>query len=101
MASDPQTLANALSQYIAIKGFARVQGDEELHAAWKTIAGDDLAKQTRPVQLTRGTLTVAVENAPLLNELVSFQSADLLTRLKAQFPHLKIRNLKFRLTGLN
>ncbi len=97
---DPQPLSAALSELIALRGFARVRSDDELRSAWKSIAGDDVARQTRPLQILRGTLTVAVENAPLLNELVSFQSHDLLTRMKQQFPHLKVKSLKFRLSGM-
>jgi predicted nucleic acid-binding Zn ribbon protein len=100
MAHDPQPLSVALAELIALRGFARVRGDEELHSAWKQIAGDEVAGQTRPLQIKRSVLTVAVSSAPLLNELVSFQSAELLGRLKQQFPHLNVKSLKFRLNGM-
>ena len=100
MAHDPQPLSVALAELIALRGFARVRGDEELHSAWKCIAGEELAGQTKPLQIARGVLTVAVSSAPLLNELVSFRSSELLGRLKQQFPHLNVKSLKFRLNGM-
>jgi hypothetical protein len=100
MSRDPQPLSVALAELIALRGFARVRSDDEMRMAWKAAAGDELASQARPLQLARGVLTIAVSSAPLLNELASFQSADLLARLKRQAPHLNIKSLKFRLNGL-
>jgi hypothetical protein len=98
-ARDPLPLSVALSELIAIRGFARVRSDNELETAWKTVAGPDIAAQSRPMLVSRGTLTVSVENPPLLSELASFEGPGLLQRLKQQYPHLKIKNLKFKLTG--
>jgi len=98
-ARDPLPLSVALSELIAIRGFARVRSDSELEAAWKQVAGPDLAAQTRPVRVSRGTLTVSVENAPLLSELASFQGPELLQLIKQRYPHLKIQTLKFKLSG--
>ena len=98
-ARDPLPLSVALSELIAIRGFARVRSDSELEAAWKQVAGPDLSAQTRPVRVSRGTLTVSVENAPLLSELASFQGPELLQLIKQRYPHLKIQTLKFKLSG--
>jgi hypothetical protein len=100
MSQEPQPLSIALAELIALRGFARVHSDDELRSAWKRVAGDELAAQARPLQLTRGVLTIAVSSAPLVNELASFQSADLLARLQQVVPHLKIKSLKFRLNGM-
>jgi len=100
MSQEPQPLSIALSELIALRGFARVRSDDELRAAWKRVAGEELARQTSPQQLSRGVLTVAVTSAPLLNELVSFRSAELLAQMKQAVPNLKIKSLKFRLSGL-
>lgn len=97
---EPLPLAVALSELIALRGFARVRGDDELHAAWRKVAGDELSSQTRPAGIIRGTLTIDVENAPLLNELSSFMAADLLTGMNKGFPHLNVKKLKFRLSGM-
>lgn len=100
MSQEPQPLSAALAELIALRGFARVRSDDELRTAWKRVAGDELSAQARPLQLTRGVLTIAVSSAPLLNELVAFQSADLLARLKQLVPHLNVKSLKFRLNGM-
>ncbi len=100
MAHDPQPLSVALAELIALRGFARVRSDDELRSAWKRVAGNELAAQARPMQLTKGVLTISVSSAPLLNELAAFQSADLLLRLKQQVPHLNVKSLKFRLNGM-
>ncbi|MDB5347920.1 MAG: hypothetical protein JWP89_6297 [Schlesneria sp.] len=100
MSQEPQPLSFALAELIALRGFARVHSDDEMRLAWKKVAGDELSAQARPLQLVRGVLTIAVSSAPLLNELVSFQSADLLARMKQMVPHLKIKSLKFRLNGM-
>ena len=99
VARDPLPLSFALSELIALRGFARVRSDSELEAAWKVVAGPETATKTRPLAITRGTLTVAVENAPLLSELASFRKSELLQNLKQQYPHLKIKTLKFKLSG--
>ncbi|HEY0984088.1 MULTISPECIES: DUF721 domain-containing protein [unclassified Schlesneria] len=98
-ARDPLPLSIALSELIALRGFARVRSENELEAAWKQVAGPDLAAQTRPAKLSRGTLTVAVDNAPLLSELASFQGPELLQLIRQRYPHLNIRTLKFKLSG--
>jgi hypothetical protein len=98
-ARDPLPLSVALSELIALRGFARMRSDNELEMAWKKVAGPEIAGQTRATIVSRGTLTVAVENAPLLSELASFQGPELLQKLKQNFPHLKIKNLKFKLSG--
>jgi len=100
MSQDPQPLSRALAELIALRGFARVRADDELQSAWKRVAGDELAGQTRALQVARGVLSIAVTSAPLLNELVSFRSAELLQQMQQRFPHLKVKNLKFRLTGM-
>ena len=99
VARDPLPLSIALSELIALRGFARVRSENELEEAWKKVAGPDLAKQTRALAIIRGTLTVAVENAPLLSELVSFQGPELLDQFKKQVPHMKVKTLKFKLSG--
>ncbi len=95
----PQPLAAALSELISLRGWARVNGSEQLADAWKAVAGEKTAQQTRVQKLNRGVLHVAVTNAPLLSELVSFYRSDLLEQLQADYPELKIRELKFRLQG--
>lgn len=99
VARDPLPLSAALSELIALRGFARVRSDQELEVAWKTVAGPEISAQSRPLLVSRGTLTISVQNPPLLSELASFEGPRLAQALKEQYPHLKIKTLKFKLSG--
>src|SRR5262245_28134902 len=93
----PQPLSQALSELIALRGYARVQGDAQLQSAWAAVAGGAIARQTRAVAIRRGVLQVAVASAPLLSELAGFYRAAFVEKLRQAHSHLRIRDLKFRL----
>lgn len=93
----PQRLSQALSELIAYRGYARVQGDAQLQSAWAGVAGAIIARQTRAVAIKRGVLHVAVASAPLLSELAGFYRVAFLERLREQHSDLRIREVKFRL----
>lgn len=95
--SGPEHLANALSRLIALRGLARVKGEAQLQEAWKEVAGERIAKHSRALEIRRGVLHIGVNNAPMLGELASFHKLNLLTKLKSDYPGLKIRDLKFLL----
>lgn len=95
----PQPIGKVLSDLFALKGYARVQGNEQLHKHWKAVAGEALAAQTRVVGMKRGVLQVGVSNAPLLSELVAFRRPQLLKQLQEEASELKVRDLKFILRG--
>lgn len=97
--SEPDTLGSVLSKLFATRGYGRVQGDRQLHSAWKQVAGEETSQQSRVLTLRGGTLQIGVANGALLSELASFQKAELLEKLGSQFPHLRIRDLKFKLRG--
>lgn len=93
----PQRLSLALSELIALRGYARVRGDADLQAAWAEAAGNTIARQTRALAIRRGVLHVAVDHAPLLSELAGFYRQSLVEKLREQHANLKIRDLKFKL----
>lgn len=101
MVGQPQPLAKALSELIALRGFARVRGDAQLTSVWSEVAGETIAAQTKVIGIKRGVLQVSVSNSPLLGELVSFHKTSLLKALKKQHADLKIRDLKFRLKAIS
>ena len=101
-AAGPQTLGQALSQLIALRGLARTRGDSQLVEIWNDVAGvvdPAIAAQTKVMGINRGCLQIAVPSAALLSELASFHKAALLARLREKHGHLKVRDLKFRLKG--
>ncbi len=99
MGKQPQRLADAISQLISVRGLARARGPEQLDQVWAEIAGSAIAKRTHITGLKRGVLQIAVSNAALLNELVSFHRESLLRELQGQHATLGVRELKFRLQG--
>ncbi|MCY2968623.1 MAG: DciA family protein [Planctomycetota bacterium] len=96
---DPLPLSQVLSELIALRGYARRDANRELQNAWAAAAGEAVAKQTRAMEIKRGVLQVAVATSPLLSELVGFYRVQLVARLKALSPELRIKDVKFRLDG--
>ena len=97
-ARGPQRLGDALSELVALKGLARSGAAEQLSAAWKQIAGDRIASETRVVAVKNRSLEIEVASAALMYELDSFHKSGLLEALQRQ-PGLDINRLKFRLKG--
>lgn len=99
MTTDPGPLhvSKALSELIALRGFARVQADAQLQAAWDQAAGTEIARLTKVGSLSRGTLQVLVSNAALLAELNGFHKSNLLVSLQQTRPEYKIKHLRFKL----
>ena len=96
---NPRPLSAVLSELIALRGLARVHGENQLAEIWEQAAGPAIAGKTRIRGLKRGVFEVAVSNTPLLGELVSFHRTSLLEVLQKENPDLQIRNLKFHLNG--
>jgi hypothetical protein len=95
--SGPSHISQALSELFALRGYAREQGSVQLQEVWNTIAGQNVAQQTRVMGINRGVLQVGVGNASLLGELAGFHRSDLLQQLQQRHPELRLRDLKFRL----
>src|ERR1700722_6483547 len=95
----PQRLSQAVSDLIALRGWAQVQGHARLDQAWKAAAGASIAASTRVLGIRRNVLQVAVGNSPLLSELAAYHKASLLAALSRGCPELKLRDLKFVLKG--
>ncbi len=95
----PQRLSQAVSDLIALRGWAQVQGHARLDQAWKAAAGASIAAATRVLGIRRSVLQVAVGNSPLLSELAAYHKASLLAALSRECPELKLRDLKFVLKG--
>jgi hypothetical protein len=96
--SEPQRLANALSELITLRGLANSRGRTELQDVWAEVARE-WGRHTRALELKRGVLHVGVSNAPLRSELESYHKANLLNAIQEQFPTSRIRDLKFVLKG--
>ncbi len=53
----------------------------DLQRAWAEIAGPEVARRSRPRSLSRGVLTVVVDNSPWLHEL-TLRASELAERLR-------------------
>jgi predicted nucleic acid-binding Zn ribbon protein len=96
---DPRSLADSLSELVALRGLARAGGDRQLTEIWNSVVGAEIAARTRVIGIKRSVLQVGVDNAPLLSELAAFHQADYLKTLQHQHSDLKLRNIKFVLQG--
>ena len=67
-------------------------------ADWREAVGERVAPHATPRALFGGTLTVAVDSAPLLHELAAFHGDGILVRLRAAAPDLEVRRIRFRLS---
>ncbi len=93
----PLHVSRALTELIALRGFARSQGDAQLQTAWDQAVGAEIAAHTRVGELNRGTLQIMVANPALLAELNGFHKGNILEALKAARPEYKFKQLKFKL----
>jgi len=91
----PQRIGELLAKLLAQRGYGQAQTTQDLNEAWRAVAGEALAAQTRAGTIKRGTLEVLVAHSLLLQEL-TFQQADLLTKLQKLLPERKLKQLRFR-----
>ena len=99
MSEGPQKLSDVLSKLIAMRGYARREADAQLHGLWSVVAGELWAGQTRAMAIKRGVLHVDVAHSALLSELTAFHRGALLKKLQELYPHLDVRDLKFKLAS--
>ena len=97
MAREPTRLGSAISELIAIRGFNRVNANQQLANAWKVAAGSAIADKTKTTGLRNGILQVAVSNSTLLGELKSFHHTELVNKLQEIEP--SIRDIRYRLNS--
>jgi len=95
----PQRIADILTQLMARRGFARVQGAEAYQSAWNEAAGPLAAQYSRVGQLKRGSLEVVVTNSALIQEF-NFQKSAILGVLNRLLPDHNIKDLRFRLGAI-
>ena len=99
MKRGPQAIGNVLSEFMARRGFARVQSAggvrHRLVRGGRSAGGE--VHPPRPVR--RCTLKVVVANSTLVQEL-GFQKVSLLKSLANLLPGEGIENLRFRVGNI-
>ena len=69
---------------------------QSVFSRWKEVVGEEVGAQTRPVDIRSGELIVEVNSAPLLNELSTYYSQEILESLQQIEEFRKIHAIRFR-----
>jgi predicted nucleic acid-binding Zn ribbon protein len=80
---------------MARRGYARERSAAGFDEAWRSAAGEIIARSTRVGLVRRGALEVLVANSALMQEL-TFQKSALLDKLKRLLPDEKLTGLRFK-----
>jgi predicted nucleic acid-binding Zn ribbon protein len=94
-ARNQHATAALIPKLMARLGLAGRLRDEDIAAAWKTIAGEFAARFSHPQKLRHRTLVVAVSQPAVLWTL-DRSKASLLARLQEKFGADVIRELRFQ-----
>ena len=95
----PKQIGNLVAQLITTRGYGRIESDEQLQAAWKSAAGEQLAAISRACRVHRGKLEVLVGNSTARQEL-EFRRAAIVAAFSQQHPELRVREVRFRVGRL-
>lgn len=99
-ARKPKAIGDVLAQLMAKRGYAAVQQNQQLQAAWNEAAGPMLAKFTQADRINRGKLEVTVANSTMLQEL-SFEKRRLLSAMQQALPEAKVTDLRLKVGKLD
>lgn len=94
-ARNQQSTAALIPKLMARLGLAGRLRDEDIAAAWRTIAGEFAARFSHPQKMRHRTLVVAVSQPAVLWTL-DRSKATLLARLQEKFGKDVIRDLRFQ-----
>jgi len=68
--------------------------EQKVLALWPSIVGEELAARTKATRVDRGVLHVHVDHGAWMQEL-HFMEKELLRRLRAQAPGVKLKKIQF------
>ncbi len=94
---DPEHLSRIIERFMKESGLARRDTGEELRAAWREVVGPETGSHTSIHGFRQGVVTVAVDSAPLYQELDVFRKVELLDALRAKYRDRYVQELRFRL----
>lgn len=89
-------ISRSIDRQMADLGLNERMIEDQLIQAWETVVGPANASQSRPVQLQRGLLIIAVMQPALMYELERFHKTEILRRLQERFGKAAIRGIRFR-----
>jgi hypothetical protein len=97
--TDSVPLREPLADWLLGSGLLDGSARAELESAWRRVAGEGVAGQTRVVGFRKGHLWVEVASAPLRAELAGFRKAELLEGLRQRYTRRHIADLRFLIPG--
>ena len=92
----PEKLGDILRDFLETSGLAHKLKHLEVHQAWETVVGPEIAAQTRIAGFTRHKLYVEVTSAARRHELSTFYKPRILDALRQQLPDVRIQDIVFR-----
>ena len=96
----PRALREVLSELFARRGFAQIEADQQWQRIWAEVAGEGVSGHSRVIGLRGGCLEIVLDSSVLMQELSTFQRADLLASLQQRMPETPLRKLRFRVGPL-
>ncbi len=94
---DPEHLSRIIERFMKESGLARRDTGEELRLAWGEVVGPETGSHTSIHGFRNGVVTVAVDSAPLYQELDVFRKEELLNVLRTRYRARYVQELRFRL----
>jgi Dna[CI] antecedent, DciA len=92
----PLSLSDVLGELIVVRGYSRVWARQLLENAWNTAVGEPECYQTQIREMRHGVLNVTVAHSTLLEELVAFRKAKLVSSLRSGALGTAIHDIQFR-----
>jgi hypothetical protein len=90
-----EKVGDILKRVLKDAGLAGPDRQIELSAAWRDVAGHEIAGETSISSFRGGVLTIGVGSAPLKHELEVFQREELLAALRTRLGGTFVSELRF------
>lgn len=91
-------IGSVMRKLMTQRGYGQTQAAEQLAEYWPLAAGEVLAVQTRPGNVSRGILTVHVTDSVAMQEL-NFVKKQIIARLQKELPEMKISGIRGRISN--
>jgi predicted nucleic acid-binding Zn ribbon protein len=91
-----KSLSQLVQKELTALGLTERMMEDQLVSIWEEVVGPANAFHTRPIQLKKGELTVAVSQPALKYDLERFHMAEILRRLQEKMGKGMVRVIRFR-----
>ena len=95
-AREARSVGDLVDGQLAALGMTERLVEDQLADAWGEIEGAANASQSRPIQLKKGELIVAVAQPALKYNFERFHAGEILQRLQEQFGKGLVRSVRFK-----